>query len=128
MEKREKEWVRDVVPEKMHKFRITLEEFIDLYNRGEVELLDVRSQYEAELWGLKFGLQIPPDQLPDRLDELPKNKLIVTICPGKDRSNLVASYLREKGFNVRYLPVGLEGLIAHLRGGRAKELKPPKKK
>jgi len=119
------EWVRKVLPETMGEFRIKLEEFLELYNRGEAELLDVRSQYEADLWGLKFGLQIPPDQLPDRLEQLPKNKLIVTICPGKDRSNLVASYLREKGFNAKYLPDGLEGLISYLRGTGAKKLTPP---
>jgi rhodanese-related sulfurtransferase len=116
------EVVRQVKPENMKKFRIGIEEFLNLYREGRAVLVDVREEYETRRWGLNFGLQIPVSQLPDRLGELPVDKIVVTICPGRDRSNIAALYLKSKGFESRYLADGLLGLTAYLRGSTAKEL------
>ncbi|MDD5285205.1 MAG: hypothetical protein PHD54_05055 [Desulfuromonadaceae bacterium] len=67
-----------------------------------------------------FGLQIPLNELPKRLAELPKEKIIVTPSPHKDRSSIAISYLRSKGYNARYLTDGLIGLAENLRGENAK--------
>jgi len=40
-----------------------------------------------------FGLKIPLNQLPHRLNELPKDKIIVTACPHKDRAIIAMVYL-----------------------------------
>ncbi|MEO1942279.1 MAG: rhodanese-like domain-containing protein [Campylobacterales bacterium] len=115
------EVIRQVKPENMKKFRIGIEEFLKLYREGRAVLLDVREEYETRRWGLNFGLQIPVSQLPDRLGELPSDKIVVTICPGRDRSNIASLYLKSKGFESRYLADGLLGLTAYLRGSVAKE-------
>ncbi|MDX2440396.1 MAG: rhodanese-like domain-containing protein, partial [Desulfobacterales bacterium] len=58
---------------------------------------------------------------PKRLDELDKNKIIVTACPHKDRATIAMVYLRSKGIQAKYLTDGLIGLAENLRGDNAKD-------
>ena len=103
-------------------FRIDVEEFIRLYNEGEVFLVDVRMPLETKIWSLNFGAKIPYNELPDRLEELPKDKLIVCACPNEYRANMAREYLRFKGFKVKNLEGGLFGLVERLKGGKAKDI------
>lgn len=84
-------------------------------------LVDIRFKEEVVAWRMGFGLQIPLSELPKRLAELPKDKIIVTACPHKDRSSIAMTYLRTKGYNARYLSDGLIGLAENLRGDNAKD-------
>jgi rhodanese-related sulfurtransferase len=61
------------------------------------------------------------NELPARLGELKKGKIIVTACPHKDRAVLAMVYLKTKGFNAKYLEDGLVGLAEYLRGDKARE-------
>jgi rhodanese-related sulfurtransferase/DNA-binding MarR family transcriptional regulator len=49
---------------------------------GDVLLLDVRPRLEYDASHLPGAIAIPIDQLLDRLDELPTDKLIITYCRG----------------------------------------------
>jgi len=73
-----KEFITDAVPSAMSDIRIDADTFIKLYNQGKCELLDIRMPFETAVWQLNFGLRIPADQLPQRLEELPKEKLILS--------------------------------------------------
>jgi len=84
-------------------------------------LVDIRFPEETKAWKMGFGLFIPLNELPRRFRELPKDKIIVTACPHKDRSAIAMAYLRTKGYNERYLTDGLSGLAENLRGDNAKE-------
>ncbi len=94
---------------------------IKLLEEKKAVLLDIRFPEETKAWKMGFGLFIPLNELPKRLAELPKDKIIVTACPHKDRSSIAMAYLRTKGFNARYLTDGLTGLAETLRGDTAKE-------
>ena len=118
-----KEFVKKIVPSKMKEMSVDIGEFISLYNKKQCELIDVRMDFETSLWQLNFGLKIPADELPERLNELPKDKLLVISCPTKNRSSLAMTYLISEGFNVKYLSDGLLGLMEYLKGSKAKELK-----
>ncbi len=61
------------------------------------------------------------NELPKRIKELPKNKIIVVACPHKDRSAIAMAFLRSKGYDAKYLSDGLIGLAEYLRGERAKD-------
>jgi rhodanese-related sulfurtransferase len=111
-----------VDPTKIKEVKIEVERFIELYNEGKVELLDVRMPFERDVWSVNFGLKIPAPELPDNLDKLPKDKFIICACAEKDRSVMAMSYLRTKGFNAGYLDGGLLELIPRLKGGKAKDL------
>ena len=86
---------------------------------GKAVLVDIRFKEEQQVWGPSFALKIPLNELPARLDELPKNKIIVTACPHKDRAAIAMTYLRSKVIPARYLTDGLIGLAENLRGDKA---------
>ena len=92
---------------------------IDLLEDGQAVLVDIRFKEEQQTWGPSFALQIPLNELPDRLNELPTDKIIVTACPHKDRAIIAMTYLRSKGIAARYLTDGLIGLAENLRGDSA---------
>jgi rhodanese-related sulfurtransferase len=95
-------------------------QLIDWLEDGKAVLVDIRFAEEQQAWGTSFGLKIPLNELPKRLNELPKDKIIVTACPHKDRATIAMVYLRSKGYNARYLTDGLLGLMENLRGEDAK--------
>ena len=94
-------------------------QLIDLLEDGKAVLVDIRFKEEQQLWGVGFALQIPLNELPARLNELPKDKIIVTACPHKDRAIIAMTYLRSRGIPARYLTDGLLGLVENLRGDEA---------
>lgn len=88
---------------------------------GKIQLIDIRFREENDAWRMGFAVNIPLNELPGRLDELKKDKIIVTACPHKDRAALAMAYLRTKGFQSKYLSDGLVGLAEYLRGDRARD-------
>lgn len=61
-------------------------------------LLDVREDWEWEICHIPGSSWIPMNSIPDRLDEIPKGKPIITICHHGVRSLNVAFFLMENGF------------------------------
>jgi len=117
-----KEFVRDAIPEEIQKMQINIGEFLELYKAGTCELLDIRMPCETAVWQLSFGLKIPANALPERLKEVPKDRLIVVACPYNTRSNIARQWLALQGYETRYLTEGLLGLMDHLKGGMAREV------
>ncbi|MGQ9860321.1 MAG: rhodanese-like domain-containing protein [Thermodesulfobacteriota bacterium] len=105
------------------KMRISSKELIPLLRDGKVQLVDIRFREEQQAWSMGFGLHIPLNELPNRLEELDRSKLIVTACPHMDRAILARTFLVLKGFQAKYLQDGLLGLADYLRGDRVLELK-----
>ena len=99
--------------------KVNSKQLIDMLEDGKAVLVDIRFKEEQAAWGPSFGLKIPLSELPARLDELPKDKIIVTACPHKDRAAIAMTYLRSKGVPARYLTDGLIGLAENLRGDSA---------
>ncbi len=101
--------------------KIKLNEMLKLYEEGKAEIIDIRFRDEYEVWHLGFGKNIPLNELPNRIDELDKNKTIVTVCPHYDRAEIARLFLKLKGFNARYLTDGLLGTVDYLRGDKARD-------
>lgn len=101
--------------------KIDSKRLLPLLASGSAILVDIRFPEETAAWKMGFGRFIPLNQLPSRLKELPRDRLIVTACPHKDRSAIAMAYLRSKGYDARYLSDGLTGLAEALRGDAAKE-------
>lgn len=101
--------------------KIDSKRLIMLLAEKKAVLVDIRFKEEVAAWRMGFGLQIPINELPKRLAELPKDKIIVAACPHKDRSSIAMAYLRTKGYNAMYLTDGLIGLAENLRGDNAKD-------
>lgn len=101
--------------------KINSKQLIPLLAQKKAVLVDIRFPEETKAWKMGFGLFIPLNELPRRFAELPKDKIIVTACPHKDRSSIAMAYLRTKGYHARYLVDGLTGLAENLRGDEAKD-------
>ena len=101
--------------------KIDSKELIALLRTGKVVLVDIRFPEEVAAWHTGFAVAIPLNELPKRLKELPRDKVIVAACPHKDRAAIAMAYLRTKGYNARYLTDGLLGLAEYLRGERARD-------
>ncbi|MEI6592287.1 MAG: rhodanese-like domain-containing protein [Holophagaceae bacterium] len=104
--------------------KIGSKELVKLLQEKKAVLVDIRFKEEHAVWRMGFGLHIPLNELPKRLKELDRTKLIVTACPHKDRSALAMAYLKTQGFDVKYLEDGLLGLAELLRGDQARTFKP----
>jgi rhodanese-related sulfurtransferase len=95
---------------------------IPLLVSGKAVLVDIRFPEEVAAWRTGFALAIPLNELPKRLQELPKDKIIVTACPHKDRAIIAMTFLKTKGFEAKYLSDGLVSLAEYVRGDRARDL------
>ena len=60
--------------------RITTTELDDLIRQGRVTVVDVRDTNSYQAGHVKGAISIPLDQFGSRMNEIPKDKLIVTYC------------------------------------------------
>jgi len=100
--------------------KIQSRQLIELIKTNRAQLVDIRFEEEHKAWNMPFGINIPLPDLPKNLDKLDKEKIIVTACPHKDRAIIAMTYLKTKGYKVKYLTDGLLGLANNLRGDNAR--------
>ncbi len=74
---------------------------------GDAVLVDVRQESEWEAGHAPMATLIPLAELPDHLDELPHDRLIICACRSGGRSLRAATFLYESGFNVANLAGGM---------------------
>ncbi len=103
------------------KMKIQMPELFELYVKGEAQVIDIRFNEEYEAWHIGFGDHISLNELADRLDEIDKNKTIVTMCPHYDRAEIARLFLKLKGYNARYLNDGMLKVVDYLRGDKARD-------
>jgi rhodanese-related sulfurtransferase len=65
---------------------------------GALRIIDVRSAREWRDGHIDGSMNIPVGELPDRLDEVPRDARVAVICEGGYRSALAASLLAREGF------------------------------
>jgi len=70
-------------------------------------VLDVREPWELDIVRLPGTLDIPMNEVPSRLSELPKERDIVVLCHAGGRSLNVARYLERLGYRVANLTGGI---------------------
>lgn len=92
--------VADISPQDVHDFS------------DKVKLIDVRrpDEWDGELSHIPSAELITLDTLPNRIQELPKNEIIVFICRSGNRSAHAAAFALENGFKDVYNMAG--GMLA----------------
>ncbi len=86
--------------------------------------LDVRSKEEFETVTFSLAhhtssLHIPIDEVPERVSEIPKHKLVGVFCSSGVRSTMVYLYLRALGFDkVKIIDGGYTELVEELKPGK----------
>jgi rhodanese-related sulfurtransferase len=113
--------IKYATPSAYNDLRIGLDEFLKLYKEDKAVLIDIRMPFEKKLWGIRFSIEMSPEEIETDFEKLPKDKLLVTACPGNGRSPFAAAFLREKGFQAKFLNEGLLELMKKLKGGEAKK-------
>ena len=76
---------------------ISIEEAFQKYEDGAF-VLDVRTQGEWDQYHAPSTTLIPLDQLPNRVDEIPRDQEIGVICRSGNRSQVGRDILLEAGF------------------------------
>jgi len=86
--------------------------------------LDVRSNEELETIAFCLVhhmpvLHIPINEIPERVSEIPRDKIVGVFCSSGVRSTMVYFYLRTLGFdNVRIIEGGYAELVEEFKPGK----------
>ncbi|MBK5242494.1 CoA-disulfide reductase [Clostridium sp.] len=89
---------------------ITTDEF-SAYDKSNTVLIDVRTDIEFENGHLEGAINIPVDDLRERMNELDKNKEIVDYCQIGIRGYIAARILSQNGFKVKNLTGGYKSAL-----------------
>jgi rhodanese-related sulfurtransferase len=92
---------------------VNVDEAYQMYQNGAF-LLDVRTQQEWDEYHAPNSTSIPLDQLPGRLNELPKDGAILVVCNSAACSQQGRDMLLSAGFNASNLKDGFD--IWYTRG------------
>ena len=65
---------------------------------ADIQVVDVRDEWELAVCRLADTIDIPMMQIPNRLDQLTPERPVVVICHFGGRSTQVAAWLRQQGF------------------------------
>ena len=87
---------------------VAREELERLLQGGEVFVLDARPRIEYEHGHLPGAVSMPVDELPKRLDEIPRDRRVVAYCRGAYClfADEAVSLLRQRGFDAHRLEGG----------------------
>lgn len=78
--------------------KITFDQMVSLLKEDKAFIVDVRTKEENEILNFSFATNIPVTEMPNRLNELPKDKTIVLFCSSATRATLLLPYLQANGF------------------------------
>ena len=84
----------------------------------QVLFLDVRTDEEVGYVSFPFATHIPLNELPGRLDEVPRDKLVVAFCSSVFRGAIAYTYLLSQGFEkVKALTANTEDMVQAFKPG-----------
>jgi len=102
----------------MGEYGIRVEEAANFVHHDHFVFLDLRTKEEHDLLMFPFAMHIPISELPDRIDELPRDKFIITFCLIGFRAAMGYAYLRNQGF---YETKALKGRLDEMAGAVSPE-------
>ncbi|MCK5811645.1 MAG: hypothetical protein KAG94_01985 [Clostridiales bacterium] len=83
------------------KHKISFEKTLELQKKDKAFILDVRSKQENKYIQIPISHNIPIDEIPDRINEIPKNKTIAVFCTSATRATIVYAYLLLQDYDVK---------------------------
>ncbi len=103
----------------MSRFDITPEQIVRMLEEerlGDAIIVDVREPFEWDYYHLEPSVLIPMNTVPERLDELPRDKPLYIVCAHGVRSAMVCNYLLSQGYTQIKNVQGGMSAVAMLRG------------
>jgi len=93
----------------MDELMIEPREVHDMTEKGEkFFLLDCREPWEHQTARIEGATLIPMRQIPQKLDEIPKDQPVVIYCHAGVRSLNAASWLKQQGVNALSMSGGID--------------------
>lgn len=87
---------------------ITAKELANKLNAGEnVDIIDVREDEEVAQGKIPGARHIPLGELPDRLEDIDKDKHHYMVCRSGGRSGKACDFLMEQGYSVTNMTGGM---------------------
>lgn len=100
-------------------YGLTVEEAARFLDHPHFLFLDVRTKEEHDHLAFPFALHIPINELPDRLEEIPRDKFLITMCLTGFRAAMAYAFLRTQGFDeIKALKGRLDNLAGAMTPGR----------
>lgn len=94
---------------------ISAQDFQALQASQSVTILDIRDKGAFNEGHYKYAISIPVTSLPNRLNELSKDKTYYIISHAGRRGQIISEFLTQKGFHAISVLGGMKALKAHLR-------------
>ncbi|MDQ1334921.1 MAG: Rhodanese [Thermodesulfobacteriota bacterium] len=85
---------------------ISISDFEAALKTQTIPVIDVRAPSEYAAGHFSGAVNISLDDLPAKLDQIPKDKFVVVHCSTGIRGEMAYLLLKEKGYNVKYLKAG----------------------
>jgi rhodanese-related sulfurtransferase len=100
----------------------------ELLKQGEVLIVDVRPATEFEHGHVRGALSIPIDELPSRVEELPRDRRIVAYCRGAYClfADEAVALLRDRGYDAVRLEGGWPEWMTEGRAAERTDTQPPR--
>ena len=87
---------------------MTTDELLELLDANEdLNIIDVREDFEVEHGMIPGAVNIPLGDIPARAAELDRSKEYIVVCKGGVRSANACEYLAQQGFDVTNLEGGM---------------------
>ena len=80
-------------------------------------VVDVREPWETEICRIGGAQLIPMQSLPQRLQELPRDRTIAVVCHAGQRSYYAAAWLLAQGFEAVSVAGGVDAWAAEVEPG-----------
>jgi rhodanese-related sulfurtransferase len=102
----------------------------ELLREGEVELIDIRRDYEWEQSRIPGARLIEINDVAEATDSMPRDRPIVFYCRVGNRSDMPAAAFRQAGWDAHHLAGGIEawaaeGLALEPEGATVAATRPP---
>ncbi len=106
--------------------RLDLKDFKELLLKEKINIIDVRAREEYEIVHFNFAKNIPLNELPDRLEEIPSSNPVVLFCSCKVRILIAYVFLKTMGFqDIKILDSTIEELSGIFKPGFVMKLLQP---
>jgi len=83
-------------------------------------LIDVREDGEAAICAINGSTLIPMNSVPQRLQEIPRDKPVVLYCHHGGRSMMVGQFLARNGYDTMNLTGGIDRWAIEIEPGMAR--------
>lgn len=84
----------------------------EIKNIQDLNIIDVRENFEHKMGTIKGAMKIPLNSLPTYIQNLDKQQEYYIVCHSGSRSSIASQYLSSEGFNV----VNVMGGMSAYRG------------